>query len=152
MTARRVASVPARTSTATWHAIIDLVAPLQGPARSVLSAATGVCAAIISEEYTRDAPIIIRPASGPQIRIYTVHGEDALEVLQDETPLSVQPLADPQWTLSVPCGVDDIDDFGRVLAGDGRISLRDLTAVAEIDKFAEPQVRGSLTVNLEELS
>lgn len=152
VTARRVASIPARTSTASWQAIVDLIAPGQGAARSVLLAETGVCAAIISEEYTRDAPIIVRPASGPQIRIYTVHGEDAVEALQDEMPLAVQPLVDPQWTLSLPCGVDDIDDFSRALAADLRISLRDLTAAAEIDTSAEQRVRGSLTVNIEELS
>ncbi|WP_370362086.1 hypothetical protein [Catenulispora sp. MAP12-49] len=142
--------MPARTSTQTWHAIIALLAPEQGDARSALSAVTGACSAIISEEYTRDAPIVVRPATGPQIRIYTVHGPDVPEALESETPLTVPSLTGREWTMSVPCGVDDIDDFRRALSRHPWISLRDLTTPVETGKFMEP-AQGSLIVNLEEL-
>ena len=63
--ARRIASVPQRTSSATWQAIIDLLAPDAGAARSTLTAITGPAAIAIAEEYTSSAPLVVVPASGP---------------------------------------------------------------------------------------
>lgn len=150
VTSRRVASVPVRASVETWHEIVNLLAPDAGAARTALLAVAGPCAAIVSEEYTRDAPIVVSPASGPQIRVYTVHGEVAIDALNDELPLTVRPLAEPGWTLSLPCGVDDIDDIRRLLEHHSQITVRDLTTPTSSRTVADaPQ--GSLVVNLEEL-
>ncbi len=124
--ARRVASVPHRTSSQTWQAIVDLLAPGTGAARAALLSVTGPAALIIAEEYTSNAPIVVLPAAGPRIRIRTVHGRDVVDASEDEAPLMSRPLDQPGWHLSLPCAEDDLDELRTALAGHAQISVRAL--------------------------
>ncbi|TMQ90356.1 hypothetical protein ETD83_35800 [Actinomadura soli] len=123
--ARQIAAVPARTSSETWGAIVDLVTEPGSTAHQDLTAITSIAAIVISEEYTREAPIIIMPASGPRIRVRTVHGTDAIEAINEETPLYSGRLTGPGWTVSLPCGPDDLDDLATALAGTPAVVVRD---------------------------
>jgi hypothetical protein len=71
--ARRIASVPARTSTETWQAIIELLAEAGSAAHRELTDVTSIAGILISEEYTRESPIVIKPETGSRIRVYTIH-------------------------------------------------------------------------------
>src|SRR5205085_7856585 len=75
--ARRIASVPVRTSAQTWRHLIEILNPPLG-ARGVLEHAVDAAAIAISEESTIEMPMILT-GCGPQVRIYTVHGEDAID-------------------------------------------------------------------------
>lgn len=124
--ARRIASVPRRSSVDTWRTICDLIAPPGAPGRTELDAVTGVASMLIAEEYTRDAPITVSGA-GPQIRIYTLHGEDAIDAeLDDESGFAFRP-TDGDWHLSLPCAADDLDDTATALDGWSRITVREMT-------------------------
>lgn len=126
---RKVLSVPVRTSVETWTAIVDLLTPPDQPARVSLEAISNVTAMLIAEEYTRDAPIIVMPVIGDRIRIYTVHGSAAVEAEganTNETPLATWPLSTAGWTLSVPCGVDDVDDIRAALRPYPFVDVRDM--------------------------
>lgn len=122
---RRIAAVPARTSTETWQAIVELLAEAGSQAHQDLTAITSIAAILISEEYTRDAPIVVKPASGARIRVRTVHGMDAIEAINDETPLYAGGLSEPGWSVSLPCGSADLEEITAALSGVAAITVRD---------------------------
>jgi hypothetical protein len=124
---RAVAAIPARTSTQTWQAICGLLAPPGTTERARLEAVTNVAAILIAAEYTSQAPIIVSPPSGPRVRIRTVHGPGAPDAQADESPLITQPCAGTGWSLSLPCGIDDIDEMNTALAEHPGIGVRDVT-------------------------
>jgi hypothetical protein len=106
--ARRFASTPRRTATDTWTAIVELLAPDPGAARDELDQAAGVISMLIADEATRDRPLVVS-GTGPQVRVYTVHGEDAVEGTNvTEAALAANPTAGP-WTLTVPVPDDDAE-------------------------------------------
>jgi hypothetical protein len=123
--ARRIASVPARTSTETWQAIIELLAEAGSAAHRELTDVTSIAGILISEEYTRESPIVIKPVSGSRIRVYTIHGMAAIEAINDETPLYGGRLNEPGWSVSLPCGPDDLDEAAAALADTAAITVRD---------------------------
>jgi hypothetical protein len=124
---RHVAAVPVRTSTATWGAVAGLLAPAGSAGRGRLEAVTNIAAILIAAEYTWQAPIVVIPAGGPRVRVRTIHGLDAVETLPEEIPLAVQPCAEPGWTVSLPCGVDDIEEIRAALSSHPGIEVRDVT-------------------------
>jgi hypothetical protein len=122
--ARRLASVPCRGPIDTWRAVCDLVSS-GGDARAELDGIAGVAAALIAEEYTRDEPIVVT-GTGPQVRIYTLHGDRAIEAdTSEELPLSHDPTAG-SWVLSLPCGADDLADARVAVAGAAHVQVRAL--------------------------
>jgi hypothetical protein len=152
--ARRVAAVPARTSTDTWRAIVALLTADSDPARRQLEAVTNLVAMLIAEEYTAQAPIVVVPAVGDRVRIYTVRGE-AVDDVVNEQPLASWPLQAQGWSISLPCGEDDLADASVALDAHPGFSARDLTAAVDVG-VAESNSRGRaggqpLVVDLGEL-
>lgn len=123
--ARHVASTPKRTTTETWTVIIDLLAPEAGAARDELARAAGAVSMLIADEVTKDRALVIG-GTGPQVRIYTVHGEDAIDGAGvNETPLSTNPTAST-WTLSVPVPEEDAEWIAGQLAGLPHVTVAEL--------------------------
>lgn len=148
---RRVAAIPVRTSVETWKAIVALIAAPGAGSTGTLTAIIDVAAMLIAEEYTRDAPIVVIPASGPRVRIYTTHGEAAIEGDDEaQTPLATWPTAQPGWLLSFPCGIDDIDDARHALEAFPSVGVRDLTDGITVAAQAPP-AGGQLSINFDEL-
>lgn len=113
--ARRFASTPKRTTTETWSAVVNLLAPDAGAARDELARASGVISMLIADEVTKDRPLIVT-GTGPQVRIYTVHGVDAIDDAGvSETPLPTNPTSGT-WSLSVPVPEEDAEWVGGQLA------------------------------------
>lgn len=125
--ARRIASVPVRTSSATWNAIVDLIAAPGSAAATKLLSIGGLASMVIADEATLVAPIVISPATGPRVRVYTVHGEDAIDTEGIETPLSAYPTTDPGWTLSLPCPTSDLKFAETATAHLPEILVRDMS-------------------------
>jgi hypothetical protein len=149
---RAVAAIPVRTSTGTWRAIADLLAPSGSVSRDQLESVTNVAAILIAAEYTRDAPIVVIPAIGARVRIRTVHGPDAAEALAEESPLAARPCAQPGWVLSLPCGIDDIDEIRAALVHHPSIEVRDITeGIAVSEDTAEAGTAGQWLINYDEL-
>jgi hypothetical protein len=149
--ARRIASVPVRTSVDTWTAVVDLLTAAGGAARADLEAVTNIAAMLISEEYTRDAPIVVSPRRGARIRVYTLHGLDAVDARDDEAPLATRPLDEPGWTMSLPCGVDDIQDIRGALQAHPHISVRDTTEGITVEATTGASTVGSLEIDYDEM-
>jgi hypothetical protein len=150
--ARRIAAVPVRTSVETWRAVAELLAQATARARDELDAVTNIGAMLVAEEYTALAPVVVQPASGARIRIYTVHGEDAIEAQADEQPLASWPLDQPGWTISLPCGAPDLDDVRAALVGHPGFAVRDVSDGIEAGEGDRNVAPAPLIIDLEEMS
>lgn len=149
---RGIASVPVRTSTETWRAIVDLLAPAASPGRDRLLAVTNVAAILIAEEYIQQAPIVVAPAAGARVRVRTVHGADAVDAQADEIPLAVSPCAGTAWTMSLPCGIDDVEEIRASLSAHSWITVRDVTEGITTDPSeSSTKSAGSLVIDYEEM-
>jgi hypothetical protein len=103
---RRIRSVPIRNASDTWAVIIDLLAPTDDAMRSELETAGNVAAMLISEEHSAEAPILFS-GCGPQVRMYTIHGDAAVEAESaNETALTLTP--SESWELGLPATGPDL--------------------------------------------
>lgn len=146
---RTVAAVPVRTSVKTWTVIAGLLAPAGSPGWLRLQAVTSIAAVLITAEYTSQAPIVIMPVRGPRVRVRTVHGLDAVDAIRGEVPLPASPCCELGWSMSLPCGVDDIDEMRRALRGHPGVEVRDLADGSVVEETAAEPVAWS--VNYDEL-
>lgn len=113
--ARRFASVSTRTSSQTWRAIIDVLDP---PAddRAILNRATNGVALLIAEETTATWPLILT-GCGPQARLYTVHGTDAIDGHNvNEQTIPTLEFTDG-WQLSLPASGSEAELIGGLIDG-----------------------------------
>ena len=55
--ARRVASVPRRTSVDTWRRVVELVSADYSDARAELESIASVAASLVADEHTKSSPI-----------------------------------------------------------------------------------------------
>jgi hypothetical protein len=136
---------------ATWKTISDLLAPAGSAGRGRLDAVTNIAAILITAEFTRQAPIVVIPAIGPRVRIRTAHGIDATETQAGEIPLAVRPCADPGWTVSLPCGIDDIDEIRAALDRHPGIDVRDVTDGITVDEPADGPAGEGWSIDYEEM-
>ena len=94
---RDVVSVPVRTPAETWDTICEMVSKADSTARAELRAAANVAVGLIAQAATQADPAVFS-GNGPQVLIYTLHDDEAIEAdLDDEQPL-VQYVADGDWT------------------------------------------------------
>ena len=103
--ARRIAATPVRTASDAWDMIVDLLGVAGGDIAARLSRAADVASMLIAEEHTAANPIILS-GCGPQIRIYTIHGTDAIDGSQlNEQALTINGSDD--WQLTLPASGPD---------------------------------------------
>jgi len=153
-TARRVAAIPVRTSTGTWDAICNLLAQPGTTGRVELESIKSLAGVLIAEEYTSAAPIVVTGA-GPRVRVYTVHGDDAVDAEDEELPLTWWPCDGSNWEMSLPCAEADMAEMAKALAGRKMFSVRDLEAgVGLADSESSSTMGRALrpVIDLDELS
>ena len=56
-----------------------------------------------------------------------MHGLDAVDALPGGNPAPCESCGEPGWSMSLPCGIDDIDEIRGALRGHPGIEVRDLT-------------------------
>jgi hypothetical protein len=150
---RKLGSVPSRTATETWEAIVELLAEPDGAAEAEMLSVAGIASMLIADEYCRDVPIVVTPGSGSRVRVYTVHGDGTDEVIADESPLASWPTTGATWALSIPCDALDLPMARNALANALHISVRDISlglaldeaevaseSVATTDRVGEPRI------------
>ncbi len=143
--------MPVHTSVATWNAIMDLLTPTDASARADLIAVKNTVAMLIAEEYTREVPIVVMPATGDRVRIYTLHGVAAVEG-EDPAPLATWPLAESGWRISLPCGAADLDEARTALQPYPAFDVRDVTeGITAASVPPQPGIRGRISIDYAEL-
>lgn len=150
---RRLASVPVRSAGQTWHAFVELVSEPGTAAWTTLESIAGVGSMIIAEEYTGASPIVVMPAAGPRVRVYTLHNDHALGDDIDETKLASGPLLEVGWSISLPSGADDLALAQAAVAKVTGVTVRDIaTEDGEHEAPERLAAARHVTINLDELS
>lgn len=105
---RTVRSTPHRSASETWTTIVELLTRGNtSAARTELLAVAGVASSIITDQFPKNAPIVVT-CSGPRTRVYCTYDEDAIDGTNaSEESFGFDPLAG-EWMLSFPCGKDDL--------------------------------------------
>ena len=149
--ARLFLSIPARTASETWEAIVKLLAPdTNSDGHKELLKVNGTASMLIADEAPKNAAIILS-GSGPRVRIYCLYGDDAITGNGvSESPLSFC-AAEGGWTLSIPCPTEDLawvqEDLtkrtSRIVARD----LHDLTKSADDEASEARDETAGLNIN-----
>lgn len=130
--ARTLRSVPERSASATWERILELIAsPAGSAARHELDTVSGVVCSCIADEALASDPLIVYGV-GPQLRIYALYGDLAIEGDgANESALSYAP-TDGDWHMSIPCLPDDLEWVQRSLkASSPRVTARAIGSAVE---------------------
>jgi hypothetical protein len=134
--ARRVASVPVRTAFATWERVVEIVTAPGSAARVELTGITSIASMLIADEQTKDEPITVF-GGGPLVRVYTVHGDVAIEHDDaDEADLAFDPTSGDDWTLTLPASGADVAIVEEAVADAPHVTVRDVDAAVEEERTA----------------
>ncbi len=147
--ARKIASIPQRSATETWSVITTLLRA-DGAAKTELENVTGIACTLIARETIIDATIIVH-GNGPRVRIYCLHGTDAM-VGDDanEQALGFHPTAG-DWKMSLPCPAEDLQWVQEELSTiSTRIAARDATEKAKVEKERTKVASNEATIDVEE--
>lgn len=149
--ARRIASVPRRTSVQTWQRVIELVTSPGSKASAELASITALAAMLIADEYAKEAAITVS-GGGPLVRLYTLHGDDAIEYDEaEEAELAFDPTETDTWRLSLPAAGADVAIARAAVAACSHIDVRDLEAAADSSVTRDPIPPTRLVIDIEEL-
>lgn len=131
---RKIGSVPSRTATETWHAIVELLAAPGSAAESELLTVAGIASMLIADENLRGAPLVVIPETGARVRVYTIHGDDTDDVIADEAPLATWPTNGSNWTMSIPCDPLDLAMATAALESASHVCARDAGLGVAVDE------------------
>lgn len=146
--ARRIPSVPRRTAGATWSLLCDLIAPPGSSARQELDRARSVASMLIAEEHLSSSPAVLSGV-GPQVRFYTLHGDEAIEG-EDPAPVPIEP-AEGDWRLSLPAGGGDLALAEEALAALAHITAYDPGAPTAAASTSTAEPSPQVVIDLGEL-
>lgn len=121
--ARRIRANPVRTTGDTWELISNLVCAHDESKRTHLDEVGNVAAMLIAEEHAQSNPIIVS-GCGPQVRIYTLHGDaaiDGTEAKEDELLLTTS----DNWEVSLPANGDDFEFAFCALSNSDHVNVYD---------------------------
>ncbi|QYU70074.1 hypothetical protein J4558_08135 [Leptolyngbya sp. 15MV] len=122
---RDIASVPARSASETWKAIVDLITDSDTVDRSQLDHAASVMESLIADEHPAKVPIVVK-GKGPRLVVYCLFGEDAVEAGLAIERLSWNPTAG-DWRMTAPTAGEDVDWMARRLVERAsRITVHDV--------------------------
>lgn len=104
---RRICATPARSASAAWNVIVELVTKPGSDARRELLNIEGVASCLIADESLKTDPCVTF-GSGPRLRVYCLHDDEAiLGEKASESALTFTP-TEGDWRMSLPCAADDL--------------------------------------------
>ncbi len=144
---RRIAATPVRTTTETWSVIVNLLTADNDGLRLHLDRVGNVAAMLIGEEHTKADPVIVT-GCGPQVRIYTLHGDAAVDGASiNEQYLMID--ATPDWQIALPAGGSDFPLAKTMAAGIDHVVVYDpSTPLAQAGASRDKPIHG---VNADDL-
>lgn len=130
--ARRIRATPVRTTADAWTLISELVAAADESMRSDLDSAGNTAAMLIGEEHTKANPIVLT-GCGPQVRIYTLHGMDAIDGANvNEQALQIDSTG--EWNLSLPAAGADLELAAAAVSAIDHVTVYEPTTQTEATK------------------
>ena len=147
--ARQIAATPARSASEAWRVIVNLIAPYEGAARNELQTIEGIASCVIAEEAMKaDACVVY--GSGPRLRVYCLHNEDAISGEDtNETTLTFCP-TESGWQMSLPCPADDLAWVQQYLKERStHVVAREVGTPVDDKESNEPAASKSAVVNRE---
>lgn len=111
---RNLASVPRRTASETWLAICELVSEKGSDAWAELEGLTDVAAQLIAQEAMKNDAAVFSGV-GPQVRIYTLHDDEAIEADPTDEQGLVNYVAEGDWSASLPADPSDLGWASRAV-------------------------------------
>jgi hypothetical protein len=124
--ARRLASIPRRTSVDTWEHLVGLTTRPGSRARTELQRITAVASMLIAEEYAHSTPITIA-GGGPLVRIYTLHGDEAIDHdLDEEVEFGFDSTGGDSWLMSLPAAGADVGIARSATSDALHVEVRDI--------------------------
>ena len=125
---REIASVPLRTAGETWQAIVDLITGDGSIDAGTLKTAASVMESLIVDEHPASCPIVVK-GEGPQLVIYLLFNEAAMEAGKDIDPLTWNPTGGPEWQMTAPSEAEDVGWMNNTLKSRApRITVHDAAA------------------------
>ncbi len=104
---RRIRATPARSASAAWSVITELVTKPGSDARQELVDIEGVASCLIAEESLKTDPCVVF-GSGPRLRVYCLYDDQAIAGEKaSEGVLTFTP-TEGDWRMSLPCAADDL--------------------------------------------
>ena len=149
--ARRIAAIPVRTAVQSWERVVDLVAVPGSDAQTELLEISSIAAMLIADEQTKDDPITIT-GGGPLVRVYTVHGDEAIEHDDaNDSELPFYPTDDDDWKLTLPASGADVAIVEAAIVEASHVAVRDVDAPEPSEERAAAKSTTALELNLTEL-
>jgi hypothetical protein len=96
---REIASIPVRSAGETWQAILELVTGSGSVDVDTLKAASSVMESLIADEHPATVPIVVK-GHGPQLVIYCLYNEAAMEAGKDIDSINWNPTAGSGWKMT----------------------------------------------------
>lgn len=100
---------------------------------------------LIADEVTSKAPIVLIPNAGARVRVYTLHGDAAVDSDSSEQPLAACPTSGDDWVISVPSSTEEIEWVRTSLVSLPHFVVRDLSD--GIEASAEPTAKHEMVVD-----
>lgn len=121
---RDIASIPVRSASETWEAIVALITAKGSRHVEQLNKAGPTIASLITDELPAQAPFVLE-GCGPQLRIYCSYGFKAIEAGTGIDALTFNPTED-DWTMHVPCDSANLNWVTNALKPTPRIKAFDV--------------------------
>lgn len=110
---RDVASIPVRSASETWRAIVELVANSDSVDKQQLDSAASIMESLIADEMPARVPITFK-GTGVRVVVYCLYNEDAIAQGLEIDKLHINP-ATGDWSATAPCEAEDVDWMNRNL-------------------------------------
>lgn len=121
---RTFKAVPERTASATWQAIVALLAAEAGDAKNELLSVEGIACSVITDQAFTSPAIVT--GSGPRVRIYCLYDDEAIEGDKASEQALNFNATKGDWAMSLPCDKSDLDWVQAALKNKStRITARD---------------------------
>lgn len=137
---RDVASIPVRSASETWRAIVELVRSTDSVDKQQLDSAASIMESLIADEMPARVPITFK-GSGVRVVVYCLYNEDAIAQGLDIDKLHTNPTAG-DWRATAPCEAEDVAWMNKSLkARASRITVHDVD-VKPADADDQPSAKG----------
>jgi hypothetical protein len=147
--ARKIKATPARSASAAWKVVVDLISAKDSNARADLEAVSGIASSLISDEAFSRSPGVVY-GTGPRVRIYCLYDDDAITGDKaNENALTFNP-TEGEWQMSLPCPAEDLAWVqGELKKKSTRITARDESADVDEENDVRSDASAGFEINRE---